>query len=181
MKQVITLFLILAFAACGSLKVSYDYDKQADFSKYKTYKFSEESLKLPIQQLNRDRIITAVESELAAKGFTKAESNADMLVDLNVKAEQRTEATATNTGGGMYGGYGMRYGYGGGYSTTQISYDKYIDGTLFVSFVDNASQKITWQGRATRTIDENASAEKREKNINYAVKEIFTKYPPAKK
>jgi hypothetical protein len=38
-----------------------------------------------------------------------------------------------------------------------------------------------WQGRATKTIDEDASSEKREQNINYAVKQIFSKYPPAKK
>ena len=91
-------------------------DSQADFAKYKTYTFSEDALKLPVEQLNRDRIIKAVETEMAAKGFTKSESNPDMLVDLNVKTVQRTEATATNTGG-MYG-RGSRYGYGGGYSTT---------------------------------------------------------------
>ncbi len=176
MKKLIVAFLILAFAACSSLKVSSDYDSQADFAKYKTYKFTDEVAKLPVDQLNRDRIIKAVETEMTAKGFTKSESNPDMLVDLNIKAQQRTEATATNTGG-MYG----RYGYGGGFSTTQISYNQYLDGTLFVSFIDNTAQKIFWQGRATKTIDEDASAEKREKNINYAVKEIFTKYPPLKK
>lgn len=179
MKKLVVVFLLLAFAACSSLKVSSDYDSQADFAKYKTYSFTEEVAKLPVDQLNRDRIIKAVETEMAAKGFTKSDSNPDMLVDLNIKAVQRTEATATNMGGGY--GYGMRYGYGGGYSTTQISYDQYVDGTLFVSFVDNAAQKIFWQGRATKTIDEDASAEKREKNISYAVKQIFTKYPPLKK
>ena len=63
----------------------------------------------------------------------------------------------------------------------KISYDQYVDGTLFVNMVDNTSQKIVWQGRATKTLDLDASAEKREKNINYAVKTIFTKYPPVKK
>jgi hypothetical protein len=176
MKKLIVVFLLLAFAACSSLKVSSDYDSQADFSKYKTYSFTEEVAKLPVDQLNRDRIIKAVETEMTAKGFTKSESSPDMLVDLNVKTQQRTEATATNTGG-MYG----RYGYGGGFSTTQVSYNQYVDGTLFVSFIDNTAQKIFWQGRATKTIDEDASAEKREKNISYAVKQIFTKYPPLKK
>lgn len=179
MKKLVVVFLLIVFAACSSLKVSSDYDSQTDFTKYKTYTFSEDVAKLPVQPLNRDRIIKAVENEMAAKGFTKSESNPDMLVDLNVKAVQRTEATATNTGG-MYGG-GFRYGYGGGYSTTQISYNEYVDGTLFVNMVDNASQKIVWQGRATKTLDEDASAEKREKNINYAIKTIFTKYPPLKK
>jgi hypothetical protein len=44
--------------------------------------------------------------------------------------------------------------------------------------VDAAKQQIVWQGRATKTLDENASAEKRDKNINYAIQQIFLKYPP---
>lgn len=170
---------MIGLAACSSLKVSYDYDKQADFTKYKTYAFTEEALKLPVGDLNRDRILKAIETELAAKGMTKSDSP-DALIDIHVKAEEKVDATATTTP--TYGGYGYgRYGYGGGFSTTQINYNEYIEGTLFVNMVDAAAQKIVWQGRATKTIDEDATAEKREQNINTAVKQIFTKYPPAKK
>jgi Domain of unknown function (DUF4136) len=174
MKHVIFLFILIAVASCSSVQVTSDYDKTADFPKYKTYAYTEESLKLPLGQLNQDRMISAVDAELAAKGFTKSD-NPDMLVDLLIKTQQRTEATATNTGG-YYGRYG-RYGYGG-MSTTSINYEQYTDGTLIITFVDNAAQKIFWQGRGTKTIDENASASKREDNINYAVKSIIAKYPP---
>ena len=87
-----------------------------------------------------------------------------------------------SSGGPGYG-YGgpWRYGYAGGFSTTQINYNEYIEGTLFVNIVDKSVEKIVWQGRATKTLDENADADKRESNINAAVKQIFTKYPPAKK
>jgi hypothetical protein len=182
MKRIVFVVFVAVLTACSSLKVTYDYDGQADFTKYKTYTFSQEALKLPIQQLNRDRLLKAIETELAAKGFTKSEDNPDALIDLHVKAEEKMDATATTTGPGMYGGgYYGRYGYGGGFSTTHIDYNKYVEGTLFVDLVDNASQKIVWQSRATKTLDEDVSAEKREQNINYAVKQIFSKYPPAKK
>lgn len=182
MKKILLVFFVAALTACSTLKVTYDYDGQADFAKYKTYAFTEEALKLPIEQLNRERVLKAVETEMAAKGFSKSE-NPDVLVDLHVKAEKKTEATATTsgTGMGMYGGRYGRYGYGGGFSTTQINYNDYIEGTLFVNIVDKATEKIAWQGRATKTIDEDISPEKRESNINYAVKQIFTKYPPQKK
>lgn len=179
MKKILVIIFVIGLAACSSLKVSYDYDKQADFTKYKTYAFTEEALKLPVGDLNRDRILKAIETELAAKGMTKSDSP-DALIDIHVKAEEKVDATATTTP--SYGGYGYgRYGYGGGFSTTQINYNEYIEGTLFVNMVDAAAQKIVWQGRATKTLDEDASAEKREQNINTAVKQIFTKYPPAKK
>ena len=179
MKKTFIIFFAILVAACSSIKVSYDYDGQADFAKYKTYAFSEDALKLPIGDLNRDRVLKAVETELAAKGFTKSD-NPDTWVDLHVKAEQKMDATATTTPTYGYGGP-WRYGYGGGFSTTQIDYNQYIEGTLFVNLVDKSTEKIVWQGRATKTLDEDASAEKREANINSAVKQIFTKYPPAKK
>lgn len=179
MKKLLVMIFMVGLAACSSLKVSYDYDKQADFAKYKTYAFTEDALKLPVGDLNRDRILKAIETELAAKGMTKSDSP-DALIDILVKAEEKVDATATTTP--TYGGYGYgRYGYGGGFSTTSINYNEYVEGTLFVNMVDAAVQKIVWQGRATKTLDEDASAEKREQNINTAVKQIFTKYPPAKK
>ena len=184
MKKIFFISLIVFASGCSSVKVSYDYDGQANFANYKTYAFTEDAVKLPINELNRDRILKAVESELSAKGFTKSD-NPDVIVDLHVRAEKRTEATATTSGTGMYGGgyYGGpgRYGYGGGFSTTQINYNDYIDGTLIVDIIDRSTEKIAWQGRGTKTVDEDASAEKREKNINAGVKQIFTKYPPAKK
>jgi hypothetical protein len=182
MKKFLIIPVLFAFMACSTVKVAYDYDKQADFSKYKTYVISEETLKMEgVNQLNRDRIIAAVEKQMAAKGFTKAE-NADVILDVRIKGEEIQTATATSTGG--YGGYGYgygRWGYGGGFSTTTVNYDKYVEGTLFVTLVDKATEKIAWQGTGTKTVEENASAEKREQNIDYAVTQIFTNYPPGAK
>ena len=180
MKKILLLPLLLVLSSCSSLKVTHDYDSQADFTKYKTFAFSEDAMKLPVGDLNRDRILKAVETEMTAKGFTKSDAP-DVLIDIHVKAEEKVDATATTTGSGYRGGYYGRYGYGGGFSTTQINYNEYIEGTLFVNMVDKGTEKIVWQGRATKTIDEDVSAQKREQNINYAVKQIFIKYPPAKK
>ena len=111
---------------------------------------------------------------MAAKGFTKVGDNADLILDIRVKGEEVQTATATNTGGFGYG----RWGYGGGFSTTQINYNNYTEGTLFVTLIDKATEKIAWQGKGKKTIQDNASAQKREQNIDYAVKQIFTNYPP---
>jgi hypothetical protein len=178
MKKLLLLPVLLIFIACSTVKTSFDYDKQADFSKYKTYAISEETMNMSLNQLNRDRIISAVEAEMAAKGFTKSESSSDVILDIRIKGEEVQTATATTSGSG-YGHY--RWGYGGGFSTTTVNYDKYVEGTLFVTLVDRATEKIVWQGTGTRTLDENASAQKREENINYAVKQIFINYPPKAK
>ena len=181
MKKLLIIPVLLAFVACSTVKIGFDYDKTADFSKYKTYAFSEETMKLPVNQLNLDRLIRAVENQMTVEGFTKSDKP-DVIIDLRAKGEEYQTATATTTGG--YGGYGYRYGrwgYGGGFSTTQINYDKYVEGTLFITMIDKATDKIVWQGTGTKTLDENTSAEKREQNINYAVTQIFSNYPPGVK
>jgi len=179
MKKLLFPFFILIIAvSCSSIKVSSDYDKTAGFSAYKTYTFTQEALNIQLDDLNKNRLINAVTSELSAKGFTKAESNPDVLIDIKIKAEQKQTATATSSGG-YGGGYGYRWG--GGFSTTQINYDTYIDGTLFIDMIDASKKQLVWQGRGTKTIDQDANQDKREKNINYAVKQIFMKYPPATK
>lgn len=177
MKNILFLAFVLAIAtSCSSVRVSSDFDKTAGFASYKTYAFTPEALSMPLDDINRNRLLTAVETELAAKGFTKTESNPDVLIDVTIKGEQKQTATATNTGGYGYG-YG-RYGYGGGFSTTTINYDTYVDGTLFIEMIDASKKQLVWQGRGTKTIEPDASQKRREENINYAVKQIFMQYPP---
>lgn len=179
MRKLLFLPVILIFAACSPVITGFDYDKQADFSKYKTYTISEETMKMPLNQLNRDRIVNAVEAEMEAKGFTKSEKP-DVILDIRIKGEEYQTATATTTGPGYGFGY-YRWGYGGGFSTTRVNYDKYVKGTTFITLIDRATEKIVWQGTGTKTVDENASTEKREESIKNTVKEIFTNYPPTAK
>lgn len=176
MKNLLFLaFLLIITASCSSIKVSSDFDKTAGFTSYKTYAFTPEALAFPLDDINRNRLLGAIEKELAAKGFTKSD-NPDVLIDLNIKAQTQQTATATSTGG--YYGRGYRYGYGGGFSTTTINYDTYTDGTLFIDMIDATKKQLVWQGRGTKTLEEDASQQRREENINYAVKQIFVKYPP---
>ena len=166
---------MITVASCSSVKISSDFDRTAGFSTYKTYSYTEEALAIAVNDLNRNRLFNAIDAELAAKGFTKSASNPDVLIDIKLKGEQKQTATATSTGG--YG-YGYRYGWGGGFSTTTINYDTYVDGTLFIDMIDTKKNQLVWQGRGTKTIEPDASEKKREQNINYAVKQIFMKYPP---
>jgi hypothetical protein len=175
-KLVFPLFIIVLFIAtsCSSIKVSSDFDKAAGFAAYKTYAFTPEAQGLKLDDLNRNRLLGAIEKELTAKGFTKSETP-DVLIDIKIKLKEQQTATATSNS--PYG-YGYGYRYGGGFTTTTINYDTYIDGTIFVDMIDASKKELVWQGRGTGTIDPDASQAKREKNINYAVKQIFMKYPP---
>ena len=175
MKQITTFFLLSLFAvsALAQVKVSYDYDNQADFASYKTYKFTDDAMKLPINDLNRKRMLDAISSELAKKGFSPSD-DPDVWVDVVVTAQQKQSSTASTN----YYGSGYRYRWGGGFSTTNISTHDYIEGTVFIDLIDAKTKQLVWQGRGVGTVAESIKPEKREQRIKKGTAKIFKKYPP---
>lgn len=172
MKKYMILFLLIGAVSCASVKTVFDYDKKVDFTQFKTYQLTKDDLEESVGTFNRERILTATETELTAKGLSKSD-NPDLLVNAHIKSKTQVQATATSTGG--YGAYGWYRGGG----TTYIDYDEYTEGTLFITIAEADSETIIWQGAGSKTLDENVSADKREANINYAVKQILSNYPPA--
>lgn len=181
MKKVALFSILLIVTACSSVKTSYDYDKEIDFTKYKSYAFSEDATNLKIDDINKKRILQGVESQLTAKGFSNS-TNPDIIVDIHIKGKNYQTATATNTGMGYGGYYGYRgYRYGSGFTTTQVSYDNYTEGTLTIAFIDKELNQIVWQGTGVKTIDEDLSPQKREETITNAIQQIMANYPPKSK
>jgi len=170
------IFIVLLLAACSTVKISSDFDKSVNFSAYKTYAYTKEAEQLPINDINRKRVLQAISEELAKEGFTQSEQP-DVWIDLKVLLKEKE--TATSTTASPYGaGYGYRWG--GGFSSTNINVERYLEGTLFVDMIDVSKKQLVWQGRAVSILDPHASPEKREQNVKKFIKQIFTKYPPAK-
>ena len=65
----LALAMVLTPALAMAQKTSYDFDKTANFAGYKTYALKD-GTKVG-QPLIDDRIVAAIDTELAAKGFTK--------------------------------------------------------------------------------------------------------------
>ncbi len=172
------IFLFLIFPiflfSCESIKITMDYDNTVDFSRYKTYKFEDNVQSLPLNDLNKRRMIKAVEDQLTEKGFSKSE-DPDVYVDLVISSREQQETYATTN---YYGG-GYRYGRGGGFSSTNVSTITYTVGTIFIDIIDAKKKQLVWQGRGEGTIEKDPK--NREKNINYAVSKIFYNYPPSSK
>ncbi len=165
----IWLLSIIFIGSCSSIKVTSDYDKEVDFTKYKTFEYygwTEESDKI-LNRFQKERIENAFAAEFAKRGLKYVEGNGDMVVSLFIVVDKKTSTTAyTNhygTGGYGYGGMGWYGGYGGGYgmgmgmgtSTTTYSENDYLEGTLVVDVFDKASKKMIWQSVGQKTIEEN--------------------------
>lgn len=185
MKRLLLLvlaLLTLAAARVAAQDVRYDFDKQKDFSKYKTYKW------VPIKgadqpdDLTARAITAAVDAELAKKGLTKTDGDtADLFVGYQTALGQEKQFTSFNTGWGYGPGWGAGwYGYGGGMtsSTTYGSTSTVYVGQLDLSMYDAVQKQLVWRGVASKTLDPKAKPEKKQKNIDKAVAKLLKKYPP---
>ena len=157
-------------------KVSYDYSKTANFAAFKTYAHKD-GTKVG-QPLIDDRIVAAIDTELAAKGLTKTESNPDVFVVYHMAFDQEKDISTYSSGyGGGYGAYGWGWGGGmGGMTTTQVR--NILVGSLVIDLADAKQGQLAWRGMGVKEVDTQAKPEKRDKSINNAVKKIFKNYPP---
>ncbi|HTG98687.1 MAG TPA: DUF4136 domain-containing protein [Vicinamibacterales bacterium] len=177
-KLVIALVaMVVAPALLLAQKVSYDYNKGANFASYKTYQ-QKDGTKVG-QQLIDDRIVAAIDTELAAKGLTKATADPDLVVVYHVAFDKEKDISTFSSGyGGGYGPYG--YGWGGGWAggTTTTQVRDITIGTLVIDMADAKKKEIAWRGMGVKEVNTQAKPEKRDKSISEAVKKIFKNYPP---
>ena len=96
-----------------------------------------------------------------------------------IKEDKQYNAYSTGVGPGWgYGpGWGRGYGYGGPTNTTVQTTTIHI-GELALDMYDAAEKKLVWRGEASKTLDEKAKPEKRQKNLQKAVAKLLKDYPP---
>jgi len=168
--------VLLAPALLLAQKVSYDYNKTANFAAFKTYAHKDGT---PVgQPLIDQRIVAAIDTELAARGFTQAASNPDVFVVYHIAFDKEKDISTYSSGyGGGYGAYGWGWGGGmGGMTTTQVR--DILKGTLVIDMADAKAGQLAWRGMGVKEVDTQAKPEKRDKSIASAVKKIFKNYPP---
>ncbi len=177
MRSIVAAAALVVFLPALALaqKTSFDYDKTADFSKYKTYTLKD-GTKVG-DPLIDNRIVAAIEAELAAKGLTKNDTAPDVVAVYHVAFDKKQDITAYSTGYG--GGYGYRWGGGFG-GTTDVRVNEILVGTLVIDAIDAAKKEVVWRGMGVKEVDVQAKADKRDKNINSAVKKIMQNFPPKK-
>jgi len=167
------LLLLIAFTSCSSVKVAADYDKAVDFNNYKTFAFFKSGIdKAEINDIDKRRILRAIESELLAKGYTKSEKP-DLLVSIFTKSNQRVDVYNNNWGVGAWGWGGPRWGWGW---NMQPTVSTSTQGVLYVDLIDANKKELVWQGQGTGYLSKNV--DKKEERIKAFVTKIMEKYPP---
>jgi len=161
--------------------VRYNFDKNSDFSKFKTYKWVPLKDATKLNDLVDKQIIDSVNAELATKGLTQVtEDSANLYVGYQAGIGQEKEFTSYSSDWGYGGGWyrGGWYGGAGGMSTTSGQTSTIYIGQLAVDMYDSANHDLVWRGVASKTIDPKAKPEKQEKNLKKAVTKLLKNYPP---
>ena len=166
---VCTMFILAVVAAAFAQHVKTDFDHQANFTRYKTYSWQEIK---PTNSLWDARIKSAVDAQLAAKGWTQVDSGGDVaIVAIKTTQTQRSLQTFYD---GMGGGWRWR-GFGGMGEATTTEQD-YKEGTLVVDMYDTSTKQLIWRSSAEDMLSDKEA--KNEKNLDKGVAKMFKDFPP---
>jgi len=167
-------------AGCASgPDIRADYDRAADFGKYRTFGFVAQAGTdtAEFRSLATQTLQAAASREMESRGYTRSD-DPDLVINFKGKLEEKTEVESTPA---PY--YGPGWGYGGwsgspwgGYGGTEVTTRRYKVGTLVMDVIDREKRQAVFQGGiegiVTREMLENKQAA-----LNQAVAHIFSKYP----
>jgi hypothetical protein len=169
MKSLVFSFSMVLFISCSTIQVYSDFDSRVDFSQYKTFAFFKPEIdRVDISDLDKRRILKAIDFELSRKGLSKSETP-DILIGFTTQAKEKIYVNNYNT-----------WGWGWGFSPwfwgpSANSVSTRTEGTLYINVIDGVSKQLVWQGKGKGGIQENMK--NRDERIALFVQEIIKNYP----
>jgi hypothetical protein len=162
------LLTLLAAVGCLAQKITVEFDRTIDFSKYQTFAIRNGQLNSKNPTLNSDLTKKQIEADivrdLTARGLTLAPSGPS---DLNVRyvlgTAQRAEVEAYPAGW---------YGRG-----TRFVRVPYAEGTLVINLRDPSTQSLVWRAVAR---EEKRDPDQIHGKLDDMVRKSLEKYPPKK-
>lgn len=182
---ILALLCALAVTGCSGVKVNTDWDSTVNFSGLRTYGWlpdSQSDGSGQASQLTDQRIKSAINTDLQAKGFRQATSGADFMVGYQVTTKDNVSYDTVGTawaGGGWGGARGMRFAGAGmatGMSTTTETHQTI--GTLVIAVFDADSKNVVWHGNGSAAVKDGGSPEDRDQRVSDAVSKVLEKFPP---
>lgn len=162
--SVVGIFFLIS---CSSVRVNADYDKKANFSAYKSYAYFKSGIdKAEISDLDKKRILYAIDDVMSSKGFSKSEQP-DILISIFTKERERVD---------IYQNYGFGWGWNPYWGANYSSVSTTPEGTLFIDIIDAKTKELVWQGEGTGYLTKDV--EKKDERIKEFVSKILEQYPP---
>ena len=174
---------VLALVACSltyAQDVRTNYMPGTDFSKFHTYAWVDEVQGVPAVGGRPDQILDtqvkqAIDSQMAAKGFTKVvDGKPDLLLGYQLAIDREKQINGFGDGWGGWGGGP----WGGGLSTFSATTSTINIGTFVVGMYDPGTRKLVWIGAAQHTIEPSKKQEKNLQRLNKGAQKLLKDFPP---
>jgi hypothetical protein len=179
----VLLVIMTLFISCGfAQKVKTGYDKNADFSRYKSYTLQEPGA-TPTRPLLYASVMGSIKSEIESKGLVNKDKDGDLTVIPN---------------GGLDYGMGTTSGFTsdscsncqkplvdardwvGKVAPPGASGKPNPKGVLQLDFVDRATNKVVWSGTVEQKLDPDKKQESLQK-VGPAINKLLAEFPPKSK
>lgn len=169
---------LLASGCASGPNVRADFDRTADFGKYRTYGFvaQPDTDTAQFRTLATQTLQDAASRQMESRGYTRSD-NPDLLINFKGKLEEKTDVESTPAP--MYGpGWGYRGWYGAPYGSygTEVTTRRYKVGTLVMDVIDREKRQAVFQGGIEGVVTKEMM-ENKQAAIEQAVAHIFSKYP----
>jgi Domain of unknown function (DUF4136) len=156
-------------------RVTHDFDKNANFGAYKTYKWVSISNSDQLDQLTADQLLGTFEFELEKKGLTKnGADDPDLFIGYQI-TNGKQKPSSSEAIGGSYGSAGGASASAGA-STTIVH-----TGLLTLLMYDGKNKQLLWRGTVSGAIDAEGKPERKQDLMNRGIEKLLKDYPPTKK
>lgn len=181
----IILFSLISLAGCSTLSVTSDYDNKVNFSAWHTYRWQQVPDTARVQNLLASnplvyrRVMSAVDRELAARGYTIRERGpVDFTVSASgsiremVRVEPDPVAWRFSYFRGRPGWYRMWWG------EPFPNYTYYEEGVLVIDLSDASRKELAWRGAVSGMVRSYRTPEQMQAAIDNAVRKLLLVFPP---
>jgi hypothetical protein len=182
-----SLAFVLGLITCSVMNgqdVRVNYMPGTDFSKYHAYAWVNEIQGVPDVGGQPDQILEAqvkqaVDSQMAAKGFTKVADadKADLLLGFQLVIDREKQINGFADGWGGWGSWGP---WGGGLNAFSANISTVNIGTFVLGMYDPVGKKLVWIGAAQHALEPSKSPEKNQKRLNKGAQKLLKAFPPAR-
>ena len=167
--------LVLGFALgrAAAQDVSYNFDKDTDFSKFNSYKWVDIKSVQQVDYLTARQITVLIDAELARKGLLKTDSDhADLYIGYQAALSRQTAWMAYRDGWG----YGPGWGGGAATAAEEMIHASQLDLDMYAA----TEKRLVWRGAVSNAVEIKVNLDKSEKKIEKSVEKLLKNYPPKK-
>lgn len=161
------------FGCATSNKVSQDFKPETHFGNFKTLTWNNFSSDIPIA--NHIAIRNIIEQNLTQQGFQLVTTNADLLLNINIIAQEKSAASprfglSLGLPIGNHGGIGLGTSKSLGSTNQQ-------EGLIIIDITATETNQVIWRGTA-EAIPIDYFSLRNEQHLNVLLKRLIAQFPP---